>query len=271
MTAPNIETIAASLRSCSLGGSGGGARSPPHLAEASDESTGGITVDLNSEPVLPYQWEQCLDMRVRSPSSSSSSSSALVPLLKCSSPCRQSLIINTPTLPSKCRFGTRPGYQRFDFYIDMMNLFIFLSHKNPIFYIQTGEIYYINWETGVRTTEDPRATAAAASAYSSSYYYSDEDGTSDEYSCSNVGSGDDYEVEDEDDDEGDTADSSTLSSASPPQASSFPAEESSRGGGHILVAAGCKCCFMYFMVPKRTDACPKCGGGLLHLGRNGCV
>ncbi|CAL9126126.1 hypothetical protein MUK42_02391 [Musa troglodytarum] len=198
MTAPNIETIAASLRSCSLGGSGGGAQSPPHLAEASDESTGGITVDLNSEPVLPYQWEQCLDMR-------------------------------------------------------------------------TGEIYYINWETGVRTTEDPRATAAAASAYSSSYYYSDEDGTSDEYSCSNVGSGDDYEVEDEDEDESDTTDSSTLSSTSPPQASSFPSDESSRGGDHILVAAGCKCCFMYFMVPKRTDACPKCGGGLLHLGRNGCV
>ncbi|THU55641.1 hypothetical protein C4D60_Mb11t08710 [Musa balbisiana] len=45
------------------GGSGGGAQSPPHLAEASDESTGGITVDLNSEPGLPYQWEQCLDIR----------------------------------------------------------------------------------------------------------------------------------------------------------------------------------------------------------------
>ncbi|CAD5185752.1 unnamed protein product [Musa acuminata subsp. malaccensis] len=87
MAAPNIEMIAASLRSCSLGGGGGGDQSPPpHLAEATDESAGGITVELNSDTALPYHWEQCLDMRVRSPSRP--------PLLKCASPYRQSLIIN---------------------------------------------------------------------------------------------------------------------------------------------------------------------------------
>ncbi|XP_009381722.2 protein CURLY FLAG LEAF 1 [Musa acuminata AAA Group] len=197
MAAPNIEMIAASLRSCSLGGGGGGDQSPPrppppHLAEATDESAGGITVELNSDTALPYHWEQCLDMR-------------------------------------------------------------------------TGEIYYINRETGVRTAEDPRTAAASSSAYSSSYYC-DGDGTSDEYSCSRVGSEDvDYEEEEEEDD-GDTADSSTLSCTSPPESSA-----NEEPGGQILVAAGCKACFMYFMVPKRVDACPKCGGGLLHLGRNGCV
>jgi len=37
----------------------------------------------------------------------------------------------------------------------------------------------------------------------------------------------------------------------------------------VLVAAGCRACFMYFMVPKRADVCPKCGSsGLLHLSRN---
>ncbi|WOL02555.1 hypothetical protein Cni_G11274 [Canna indica] len=206
MTAPNIDMIAAFLRSCTLEGGRRGNRSPtrpPHLAEASDESAGGITVDLNSDTALPYHWEQCLDMR-------------------------------------------------------------------------TGEIYYINWETGVRTTDDPRTTAAAvsddvSSAYPSSIYYDDGDGdvdgASDEYSCSRVGSGDDdYDEEDEDDD---TADSSSVSSAASPTNSST--EDHSASGSQVLVAAGCKACFMYFMVPKRVDACPKCGGTLLHLGRNGCV
>ncbi|XP_042386970.1 uncharacterized protein LOC121978736 [Zingiber officinale] len=114
--------------------------------------------------------------------------------------------------------------------------------------MQTGEIHYINRETGVKTTEDPRI----APAYSS-----------DEYSCRS-----DYEeVEDDDDDDDGDSDSgdfsSSASSASPPNTSA-PA--------HVLVAAGCKGCFMYFMVPKHVDACPKCGGGgLLHLSRNGCI
>ncbi|CAL9121699.1 unnamed protein product, partial [Musa acuminata var. zebrina] len=90
MAAPNIEMIVASLRSCSLGGGGGGDQSPPppppHLAEATDESAGVITVELNSDTALPYHWEQCLDMWVRSLSRP--------PLLKCASPYRQSLIIN---------------------------------------------------------------------------------------------------------------------------------------------------------------------------------
>ncbi|WOL00970.1 hypothetical protein Cni_G09683 [Canna indica] len=195
MRAPNIEMIAASLRSCSLGVGGGGedqsSSSPPHLAEISDESAGGVvTVELNSEIGLPHHWEQCLDLR-------------------------------------------------------------------------SGEIYYINWETGVRTTEDPRAAVAAASALISSYYYSDED----EYSCASyIGSGDDFEDDEEEEEDGDS--SSSLSSESPPRGSA--AEDAAEAsGGHVLVAAGCRACFMYFMVPKRVNACPKCGGGLLHLGRNG--
>ncbi|CAL9100383.1 unnamed protein product [Musa textilis] len=85
MAAPNIEMIAASLRSCSLGGGGGGDQSPPrppppHLAEATDESAGGITVELNSDTALPYHWVQCLDMRVRSPSPVLASSNAPLPV-----------------------------------------------------------------------------------------------------------------------------------------------------------------------------------------------
>ncbi|RWW62810.1 hypothetical protein BHE74_00030052 [Ensete ventricosum] len=234
MAAPNIEMIAASLRSCSLGGGGGGDQSPPrppHLAEATDESAGGITVELNSDTALPYHWEQCLDIRVRSPS---------------------------PVLPSLNAPLPRGNEVEREIYRSL-----YLSYYNSSFrFLQTGEIYYINRETGVRTTEDPRTAAASSSAYSSSYYC-DGDGTSDEYSCSRVGSeDDDYEEENG----GDTADSSTLSYTSTPESSA-----NEEPGSQILVAAGCKACFMYFMVPKRVDACPKCGGGLLHLGRNGCV
>ncbi|KAG6519958.1 uncharacterized protein LOC122053506 [Zingiber officinale] len=182
MTTANIDTIAASLRDCSLASSGGngGDRSPQHLADFI--AAGEITLDLNSDSALPCHWEQRLDMR-------------------------------------------------------------------------TGEIYYINWKTGIKATADlrPSTSAAAAPAYSSS----DEEATSDEYSCvSCIGSGASYDEDDDDHSD----DSSSVSSASPPP----PA--------HVLVAAGCKGCFMYFMVPKHADACPKCGGGgLLHLGLNGSI
>ncbi|RWW68067.1 hypothetical protein BHE74_00024424 [Ensete ventricosum] len=165
MTAPNIQMISAFLRSCDLG-RGGTAR----LVEASDESAGEVTVELNSETVLPCHWEQCLDMR-------------------------------------------------------------------------SGQVYYINRETGTRTTKDPRTAAAAASSYSSSYQ-SKQDSSSDD-SCSEIGGSDDDSV--------DTANSclTTLSSASSEDTAA------AAGGSQSLVSAGCRSCFMYFMVPKSVDACPK--------------
>ncbi|WOK97490.1 hypothetical protein Cni_G06198 [Canna indica] len=189
MAAPNIDSIAASLRRCSLGGEGGGGgHSPPrpprapHLAEASDDSYGRITVDLNSETTIPYHWEQHLDIR-------------------------------------------------------------------------TGEIYYINWETGERTTKDPRTACTTASTYSSS-----EDKSDVGHSCSRAGSSGDESDDDEDvDNDSDTSDFSGPSTSWRRPAS----------GGETLVTAGCKACFTYFMVPTRVRACPNCGRPLLHLGRNG--
>ncbi|XP_065022695.1 protein CURLY FLAG LEAF 1-like isoform X2 [Musa acuminata AAA Group] len=135
----------------------------------------------------------------------------------------------------------------------------FRPAKLPLFPWQTGEVYYINRETGTRTSKDPR-TAVAAATYSSSYH-SEEDVSSDDDSCSGVGGSDDHE------DSVDTA-NSCLTSLSSTSTSDTSAEPS---GGHILVSAGCRSCFMYFMVPKSIDACPKCGGRLLKLGRDGCV
>ncbi|KAK8706498.1 hypothetical protein V6N13_050060 [Hibiscus sabdariffa] len=33
----------------------------------------------------------------------------------------------------------------------------------------------------------------------------------------------------------------------------------------VLVVAGCKSCYMYYMVPKKAEGCPKCNGHLLRF------
>ncbi|RWW72988.1 hypothetical protein BHE74_00019164, partial [Ensete ventricosum] len=124
-----------------------------------------------------------------------------------------------------------------------------------------GEIYYINRET----TEKPRTAAALSSAYSSSYYC-DGDGTSDEYSCSRVGSEDnDYE---EEEDGSYTADSSTLSCTFPHPRSPPPTRNPVAKFSSPLAARPAS---STSWSPKGVDACPKCGGGCLHLGLNNCI
>ncbi|XP_062219157.1 protein CURLY FLAG LEAF 1-like [Phragmites australis] len=167
--------------------------------------------------------------------------------------------------------------------------------------IQTGQVYYINWEDGTRTTVDPRTSAfsptrrsTSSASRRSARTRRDSTPSSGYTSVSSVGavaadSGYDNEEGDgEDDDEEAESSSSTTSSSSSSTGSSrgsavsstlssfSPTDESASGdngsaigAGHVLVAAGCRACFMYFMVPKRADVCPKCGSsGLLHLSRN---
>ncbi|KAL6899118.1 hypothetical protein ACP4OV_005776 [Aristida adscensionis] len=258
MTAPSIEMIASSLRHCSLsgrrrgGGRGGGGRR--HRGGEGGDDSEGVTVELNSDVALPYHWEQCLDIR-------------------------------------------------------------------------TGQVYYINWEDGTRTTVDPRTSAfsssptprstSSASRRSGRARRGDSTPSSGYTSVSSVGMGgdtgawcagaDNYsgyvnDDEDGDDDEDDDDEEEVESSTSTTSSSSSSTGSSSRGSavsstlssfsptdesasgdngsaigadhaaaaGHVLVAAGCRACFMYFMVPKSADVCPKCGSsGLLHLSRNG--
>lgn len=151
--------------------------------------------------------------------------------------------------------------------------------------MQTGQVYYINWEDGTRTTIDPRTpslcsalstprstcftshraafTSSCSSGYTSpassvtggnGYGYDDSNGYSE-------GNGDDEE-----------SSSSRSSSVSSVLSSFSPTDEpaSSDNGhaaSHVLIAVGCRACFMYFMVPKSVGLCPKCGSsGLLHVG-----
>ena len=186
--------------------------------------------------------------------------------------------------------------------------------------MQTGQVYYINWEDGTRTTVDPRTTSSAfsptphstssasrrtrrASAQSSGYTsvssvgadvtgewrgaVAGNDGGYDNDDEEEEDDEEDGEEENEDEDEAESSSttsssssstgcsrgsavSSTLSSFSPTDESGSGDNGAGLGAGHVLVAAGCRACFMYFMVPKRADVCPKCGSsGLLHLSRNG--
>ncbi|KAL8224500.1 hypothetical protein R6Q57_019975 [Mikania cordata] len=121
--------------------------------------------------------------------------------------------------------------------------------------LKTGQMYYINWRTGMKSKDDPRTVDDDFNAY----FYMD-----------------DGEEEDDDDEESFYADSESSSEESSPAAlppekqkgNNEEGEGENRVGGHVLVVAGCKGCFMYFMVPKKVQDCPKCCGQLLHFDRS---
>ncbi|EPS59309.1 hypothetical protein M569_15500 [Genlisea aurea] len=111
--------------------------------------------------------------------------------------------------------------------------------------LKTGELYFINWRTGIKAKEDPRI----------GYHYYSSSSSEDDSSCS-------YDSE-----RGSSSESSPPCSSSSRLFPSVPAVISEIGaGGNVLVVAGCKRCLMYYMVPKRIAVCPKCRGGeLLHF------
>uniref|UniRef100_A0ACD5WA56 Uncharacterized protein n=1 Tax=Avena sativa TaxID=4498 RepID=A0ACD5WA56_AVESA len=163
--------------------------------------------------------------------------------------------------------------------------------------IRTGQVYYVNWEDGTRTTVDPRTPlhlstlstprsisfaprrAASTSSSGSSYSSASSVGTvaaAEWFSSAAGGYG--YEesngyndMDDEESSSTSSCRSSAISSFSPTDESASASSGSDNGNtpGHVLVAAGCRGCFMYFMVPKSAGLCPKCGSsGLVHLGRS---
>ncbi|PIA26044.1 hypothetical protein AQUCO_10000011v1 [Aquilegia coerulea] len=174
----SITALEQSFQNCSLNRSNGsGLRtSEDAVHEEEEEDT---SLELNSHLSLPYQWEQCLDLK-------------------------------------------------------------------------TGEIYYINWENGMKRKDDPRKITSSRE----SCYYSEEDNTNNNSYDSDDGS-------------------SSASSPSPLNGGQEEEQEhynnTNQEGGegvdHILVVAGCKTCMMYFMLPKRVEECPKCNGFLLHFDR----
>ncbi|KAI5679430.1 hypothetical protein M9H77_10380 [Catharanthus roseus] len=105
----------------------------------------------------------------------------------------------------------------------------------------TGEVYFINWRTGMKSQEDPRINPDI----NCEFYNSEEDD-----SC--------YDSEG----------SSSESSSREQEQYKTTAESNINERAQVLVAAGCKSCLMYFMVPKQAEDCPKCYGQLLHFDRS---
>ncbi|KAG2658705.1 uncharacterized protein DDB_G0271670-like [Panicum virgatum] len=246
-TAPNIEMIASSLRHCSLSGGGSGRRrggsGRRRGAEGGDDSEG-VTVELNSDVALPYHWEQCLDIRTGQVYYNNWEDGTRTTV----DPRTTSAFSPTPHSTSSASRRTRRASTQSSGYTSVSSVGADV----------TGE-----WQGAV--------------AGNDSGYDNDDEEEDDEE--------DGEEEEDEDEAESSSTTSSSSSSTGSSRGSAVsstlssfsPTDESGSGdngggglgAGHVLVAAGCRACFMYFMVPKRADVCPKCGSsGLLHLSRN---
>ncbi|KAL0897108.1 hypothetical protein Bca101_081069 [Brassica carinata] len=123
--------------------------------------------------------------------------------------------------------------------------------------LKTGEIYYINWKNGMRVKEDPRKVMMNSDNDSGESYgnlFSEEDSSyydSEESSSASSPSSNENQKEDEDEDEDDEDEEEE--------------NEDEDEVEDVLVVAGCKACFMYFMVPKLVGDCPKCAAQLLHF------
>ncbi|XP_075485053.1 protein CURLY FLAG LEAF 2-like [Primulina tabacum] len=114
--------------------------------------------------------------------------------------------------------------------------------------LMTGEIYFINWRTGMKATEDPRSTAEYVGGY-----YSEDDCCSYDSEGSSSPSRGQWS--------GDKQDYCCQENLVKENSSNIKSNT-------VLVVAGCKSCLMYYMVPKQLEICPKCYGELLHFDRS---
>ncbi|KAF8079962.1 hypothetical protein N665_0988s0007 [Sinapis alba] len=110
-------------------------------------------------------------------------------------------------------------------------------HLEQCLDLKTGEVNYINRNTGMMVKEDNNNNNA----------YDDISGESDVTVVSEEDSSY-YESEEE---------SSSESSL-----------ENHKEENDVLVVAGCKACCVYYMVPKLLKDCPKCAAQLLHFDRH---
>ncbi|KAA3467964.1 Humj1 family protein [Gossypium australe] len=93
--------------------------------------------------------------------------------------------------------------------------------------------------------------------------------------CSRADYGGDSYLENDDDGGCDDDDNNWYDSEESSPSSSFSSSRDYKNDHHshgieeenddVLVVAGCKSCYMYFMVAKKTEGCPKCNGQLLRF------
>lgn len=63
-------------------------------------------------------------------------------------------------------------------------------------------------------------------------------------------------------------DNSSYNYESEESSSESSIENHKEGNVDVLVVAGCKACYIYYMVPKLLKDCPKCAAQLLHFDQH---
>lgn len=146
--------------------------------------------------------------------------------------------------------------------------------------LKSGEVYYINWRTGMKSQEDPRTTPGMQHVMNGGLSWSEEDeddgwyeseGSSTEESSPSTSSGRRQQQC-----RHHSNSSSSPATITPRHHTPTTATETNIHHHKpqqpqpppVLVVAGCKSCFMYFMLPKQVQDCPKCFGQLLHFDRS---
>ncbi|XP_075495515.1 protein CURLY FLAG LEAF 1 [Primulina tabacum] len=132
------------------------------------------------------------------------------------------------------------------------------THWEQCLDLKTGEIYFINWRTGMKSTEDPRSTAE----YGGGYYSEDDCSSYDSDGSSSESSPSRGKWSGKNNDKQDFYCQENLEKEKKNNSSS------NINSNNVLVVAGCKSCLMYYMVPKQLEICPKCCGQLLHFDRS---
>ncbi|CAI9768783.1 unnamed protein product [Fraxinus pennsylvanica] len=133
--------------------------------------------------------------------------------------------------------STSPENHHLDATLELNSQISLPFHWEQCLDLKTGEIYYINWRTGMKVTEDPRTTVE----YSGDLYSEDD--------CSSY----------------DSEESSSEPSTSSQWNDNRDHQSNEQENLNVLVVAGCKRCLMYHMVPKQLQDCPKCFGQLIYL------
>ncbi|KAE8724967.1 hypothetical protein F3Y22_tig00009055pilonHSYRG00011 [Hibiscus syriacus] len=113
--------------------------------------------------------------------------------------------------------------------------------------LKTAEVRCMNRRDGVKPVDDPRTENGGDYSYDGEGYDYDDD---DDIWYDSDSDSDDYSSSSDDDDDDDDDDDH---------------EELEEEEYDILVAVGCSRCYMYLMVPKKSNACPRCNGPLIRF------
>ncbi|KAE8662320.1 hypothetical protein F3Y22_tig00113548pilonHSYRG00103 [Hibiscus syriacus] len=118
--------------------------------------------------------------------------------------------------------------------------------------LKAAEIQCKNRRDGVEPADDPRAEYGGDYSPDGDDYIDDDDYDDDGWYDSDS---DDYSSSEDCDDDEDDGDDDDDDHREEPEEEEYD----------VLVAGGCSRCYMYFLVPKKSNGCPRCNGPLIRF------